>query len=264
MLEIAEFLKVGEWIGGWTVVVLSIIALWRWVIKSLVEKWFQSKLDLQKQEIGSALNVQKEISRQKIEFEKVKLERVLPLLEEINGIINEHRMMHSNFVSAIRKKGGIPNDFEDKRLELDIKFVKALPAIAIYLPKELRALLYQLRSIVSCCFWNEPLKIYYLLLEEGTINSVSDVCSHKNNLYSDLRDCFYDMCNKYLGLSTADESYEEILFRHNFSENIEPTNLNPAKMFFWRFLLIPEYVHPVERDQAIKAIKKAYNVKITG
>lgn len=112
MLEVSKFLNLGEW----TVAVLSIVALWHWVIKALAEKWFQYKLDLKKQEISTALHIQKEISRQKVEFEKVKLERVLPRLEGISTVINEHRMMHSNFVSTIYSKSGIPNNFDARNI----------------------------------------------------------------------------------------------------------------------------------------------------
>lgn len=256
MIEIIKFLNIGEW----AVAVLIIVSLWKWVVKSLVEKWFQNKLDLQKQAVGSALQIQKDLAIKKAEFEKIKLERVLLLLEEINTVASEHKMMQNTHSSLIVNKGGLPESFEAQRVLLDTKMITALSSIAIYLPVELRSLVNQLRKIISCS-WKEPLQTYYLLLEKGTINCVSDVCSQPNDLYNDLLDCFYDMCNKYLGLVVTDESYKDILKRHKFSDSIKPISPNPAQHFLWQYLLLHEYVSIAERSEVIANIEKAYEIE---
>lgn len=101
MIEVIEFLNLGEW----AVVVLSVVVMWHWVVKGLVEKWFQNKLDFQKHKVGSALQIQKGMAVRKAEFEKVKLDRVLPLLEDTNSVISEHKLMNNLYVSWIVNKG---------------------------------------------------------------------------------------------------------------------------------------------------------------
>ncbi len=255
MIEVIEYLNLGEW----AVMVLSIVVLWRWVVKSLVEKWFQNKLDLQKQEVVSTLQIQKDIAIRNAEFQKVKLERVLPLLEDINSVISEHKLMNNSYVSWIANKAGIPEDFERKRVSLDGRLLKSLYSAEIYLPIQFRALIRQIRKIVSCS-WKDPLPIYYLLFEKGAFICVMDVCNDSNDLYSDLLNCFYDMCNKYLGISKCEESYSEILNRHRFSNDINPIDPNPAQSFLWKFILVHEYVNGDERLEAIRGIERAYKV----
>lgn len=253
MIEVIEFLNLGEW----AVVVLSVVLLWHWVVKGLVEKWFQNKLDLQKQEIGSALQIQKDIAIRKAEFQKVKLERVLPLLEDMNSVISEHKLMNNSYSSWVANQGGIPEDFEKKRVDLDRRLLKSLYSAEIYLPNQLRAVIRRIRMIVSCS-WKDPLSTYHLLLEKGTVNCVTDVCNDANDLYSDLLNCFYDMCNKYLGISEYEESYNDILNRYSFSNDINPIDPNPAQSFLWKFILLHEYVSGEERSEVIMDIERAY------
>lgn len=256
MLEIVKFLNLGEW----TITVLTAIAIWKWILKGLAEKWFQNRLDLQKQEISSALQIQKDLVLQKAEFEKVKLERVLPLLEQINGVVSEHKMMHNTYVSMILNKGGLPSEFEAKRVKLDEEIINSLSSIAIYLPAEFRGLVYQLRKVVSCS-WREPLQTYYLLLEKGGKKCVVDICSQPNDLYNTLIDCFYDMCNKYLGICDAEITYVNLMKRHGFNELIEPLELNSAQNFMWKYLLLHEYVSINDRSEIIGLIEQEYNEK---
>ena len=71
----------------WATVLAFITALWKFVLKSAFEIWWKNKLEEQKQEVGNALSIQRDLTLKKIEFEQIKLERVLPLLEEINSAI---------------------------------------------------------------------------------------------------------------------------------------------------------------------------------
>ncbi|WP_156146703.1 hypothetical protein [Salinivibrio sp. KP-1] len=55
MLEIIQKLNLGEW----TTFVVIVFILWKLIVKSLVDGWFKNRLDLQKQEVGNALQIQK-------------------------------------------------------------------------------------------------------------------------------------------------------------------------------------------------------------
>ncbi|WP_394167497.1 hypothetical protein [Photobacterium piscicola] len=258
MLETIKFLNLGEW----AISVVAAIAIWKWILKGLAEKWFQNRLDLQKQEVNTALQIQKDLALQQAEFEKVKLERVLPILEQFNGAIFEHKMMYNTYVSLIINKGGILPDFESKRVKLDEEVIESLASIAIYLPPEFRGLVYQLRKAVSCS-WRDPLQTYYLLLEKGGIKCVVDVCAPSNDLYSDLVDCFYDMCNKYLGISNHEQTYASLLKCHGFidCEFLEPTNLNAAQNFVWKYILFHEYFGINEHAEVLGLIEQEYKAE---
>ncbi|GEN26083.1 hypothetical protein HCU01_40320 [Halomonas cupida] len=93
MIDVLDFLNLGKWAA----VVLVVVVLWRWVFKDFSEKWFQNKLDLRKQEVESALQIQKDIAIREAEFQKIKLERVLPLLETMNSVISEHKLMNNSY-----------------------------------------------------------------------------------------------------------------------------------------------------------------------
>lgn len=253
MIDVLDFLNLGKWAA----VVLVIVVLWRWVFKDFSEKWFQNKLDLRKQEVESALQIQKDIAIREAEFQKIKLERVLPLLETMNSVISEHKLMNNSYASWIANKAGIPEDFEKKRVDLDGQLLKSLYASDIYLPNQLREVVRQIRKIVSCS-WKDPSSIYYLLLEKGGVSCVYDVCNDANDVYGDLLNCFYDMCNKYLGANGDDQSYTEILNRHGFSSDVKPTSQNSAKRFLWNYILVHEYVSGEERSEALAQIEREY------
>jgi hypothetical protein len=255
MIEVIKFLNLGEW----TIGVLSVVVIWHWVVKDLAGKWFQNKLDLKKQEIGTTLGIQKDIAIRKAEFEKVKLDRALPLLEEINSVIFEHKLMNNSYISWVANKASIPDEFENHRLSLDKRILNSICSADIYLPRQIRSVIHQIRKIVSCS-WKEPTTIYYLLFNNGTLNSIRDVCNDSNDLYADLINCFYEMCNKYLGISDCEESYSDILRRFNFSDEATPLNPNPAQRFLWNCILVHEYVSSDEKSEAIIGIEQAYNM----
>jgi len=254
MIEVIKELNLGEW----AVAVLVISALWRWVLKGFVEKWFQHNLSLKSKEIEFLLKTQQDITVRNAEFEKVKLEKALPLLESLSSVISEHKRMNNSYMSWIINKGGMPGNFEEKRVELDGKLLDSLSSAEIYFPNEHRHVTRQIRKIVSCS-WRDPSQIYYQLLDIGTYDSVADVCSDTNDIYQDLLSCFYDMCNKYTGTSECNESYKEILLRHNFSSDVKPIEVNPAQNFLWRHILLHEYTNRADKEKAIEEVKNEYS-----
>lgn len=251
MLEIIKSLHLGEW--ATFVVVASL--LWKFVIKSFVDSWFKNKLEMHKQEVGLALQLQKDLVLKQAEFEKIKLERVLPLLEGVNGSLSEHKMMFNSYVSYIINKGGLPEKLEALRLEQDTKIISNISSLAIYLPEEFRALVYQLRKVISCS-WHQPIVIYRIL---HSFNAAQQVPLAAQDLYIDLVECFYSMCNKYLGLGNESLTYMEILNAHNLDHEASTTKLDPVNQLAYKFILLHEYFGSSEKSEAQAKVENLFN-----
>ncbi|WP_157670351.1 hypothetical protein [Chitinibacter sp. GC72] len=156
----------------WATALAFIVGLWKFALKSAFEIWWKNKLEQQTQEVGNALSIQKDLTLKQVEFEQVKLERVLPLLEEINGAITEHNLMFNTYVQAIANNIPYPGELEDLRLEQDKKMVYTLSKISIYIPSEFRTLLYQIRKIISCS-WNDAEVVCGVLRSCGSSSEIS-------------------------------------------------------------------------------------------
>lgn len=227
-------------------ILVFITGLWRFVFKSAFEIWWKNKLEQQKQEIENALSIQKDLALKKAEFEKVKLERVLPLLEEINSSIIEHNLMFNNYTHAIANKISYSEELEQIRLEQDEKMVSSLSKISIYIPSEFRVLLYQLRKVMSCS-WQDATLVNRVLRNYG---SSSEIAFAAQNLYSELVDCYYSMCSEYISSTSRPTTFSEILESHHLDQAATTNRPDPANQLAWKFILLPEYYDSGEKVAA--------------
>jgi len=250
MLEIAKELNLGQW----ATFVIVVAVLWKTVFKSLVESWFKNRLDLQKQELGNALQIQKDVALKQAEFEKVKLERVLPLFEKINAAISEHRMIFSTYISYVNNKAEFPKDLESQRLENDKKMIEAISALSIYLPDEFRRLVYRLRMVVSC--YMRDSKIMATTLRD--LGGGGRVPPLAQDLYAELIDCFHSMCAKYLGISGAEKTYSEILSQYYLDEKAQTTRKDPENDLAYKFLLLHEFFSSGQQVDAQDRVESLY------
>jgi hypothetical protein len=230
----------------WATVLAFITGLWKFVLKSAFEIWWKNKLEQQKQEVGNALSIQKELTLKNAEFEKVKLERVLPLLEKINSAISEHNLMFNTYAHAIANNMSYPERLEGLRLEQDKKMVSALSKISIYIPSEFRALLYQLRRVMSCS-WRDAERACGVLRSCG---SSSEIAFAAQELYSELINCYYSMCSEYISSTSSPIALSEILTSHQLDQAARTNRLDPANQLAWKFLLLPEYYSSNEQVAA--------------
>lgn len=230
----------------WAMVLAFITSLWKFVLKSAFEIWWRNKLEQQKQEIGNALSIQKELTLKKAEFEKVKLERVLPLLEEINSSIIEHNLMFNTYAYSIANNASCPEKLEELRLEQDKKMVSTLSKISIYIPSEFRVLLQQLRKVMSCS-WHDTELVSSVLRSCG---SSSEIAFAAQELYSELVDCYYSMCSEYISSTSRPTTFSEILTSHQLDQAATTNRLDPVNQLAWKFLLLPEYYGSSEKVTA--------------
>lgn len=241
-MEIINKLNLVEW----ATVLAFITGLWKFVLKSAFEIWWKNKLEQQKQEIGNALSIQKELTLKKAEFKKVKLERVLPLLEEINSSIIEHNLMFNTYAYAIANNASYPEKLEELRLEQDKKMVSTLSKISIYIPSEFRVLLHQLRKVMSCS-WHDTTLVSSVLRSCG---SSSEIAFAAQDLYSELVDCYYSMCSEYISSTSRPTTFSEILTSHKLDQAATTNRLDPVNQLAWKFLLLPEYYGSSEKVTA--------------
>jgi hypothetical protein len=253
MLELIKALQFEKW----AVPIVFVILLWQYVLKSAFELWLKHQSEMQKQQIGNTLAIQKELVIKQTEFETVKLERVLPLLEEINGTILKHNMMFRTYTSAIVNKSGYPDNMEALRLEQDEKIIKAISSISIYIPSEFRILLYKIRRVISCS-WDDSLRMYRVLREIGNTEEVPFAAQA---LYSDLVNCYYEMCNNYIGIGDKAQNYSDILSNHNLNSDVVTTKTDPINQLAWKFILLPEYYGDNNIIEAQYNLEEFYKIK---
>ncbi|HHF0488950.1 TPA: hypothetical protein ACPHTX_004344 [Vibrio antiquarius] len=251
MLEIIDRLNLGEW--ATLVIVVSI--LWKTVFKSLVDSWFKNRLELQKQEVGNALQIQKDIALKQAEFEKVKLERVLPLFEAVNSAISEHKMVFSTYMHYVVNRCGSSERLEEERLKCDEKMIAAISSLSIYLPDDFRIVVYRLRTVVSC-YTRDPQTTANTLRSFGAGKTIPPLAQ---DLYKDLTDCFHSMCAKYLGISDEDKSYSDLLSKYSLDSEAKTTKIDPENALAYKFLLLHEYYGSGEQVDAQLAVEQLYN-----
>lgn len=250
MIEYIKYLNLGEW----AISIVAICLLWRFVIKSFLEFWFKSRLDIQKQEAKQALDVQRDVILRDIEFEKIKLERVLPLIEKINGTIYEHRMLYNSYINLIANKGEWPKSWEEERVKLDKQIIESISAIGIYVPDEFRKLLLQIRIVVSCYFQN-ALTSYRVIQALGPVDDVLDATL---DLYRDLNDCFQELASKYISTDETSINYVEILAKYNLDKNARTTRSAEAYVLAYRYFLVHEIFGSGEIVEAQNAYEASF------
>ncbi|WP_274878001.1 hypothetical protein [Vibrio harveyi] len=250
MLEIIEKLNLGEW----ATFVFVVVVLWKFVVKSLVDSWFKSRLDLQKQEVGHALQMQKELVLKQAEFEKIKLERVLPLFEEINAAVSEHKMVFNTYIYYVINKYGSTDKLEEERLKCDERIINAISSLGIYLPDEFRKVICRLRMVVSCCS-RDPAETAKVLRSFGAGKSIPPLAI---NLYEELINCFHSMSAKYLGIANQDKSYQDILSEHNLDSDVKTTHNDVENELAYKFLLLHEYFGSGEQLEAQSKVEELY------
>lgn len=238
----------------WATVLAFITGLWRFVLKSAFEIWWKNKLDEQKQEVGNAFSIQRDLTLKKVEFEQVKLERVLPLLEEINSAISEHNLMFNTYAHAIANNMSYPERLEELRLEQDKKMVCALSKISIYIPSEFRALLYQIRRVISCSWRDAELACGVL----RSCGSSSEIAFAAQDLYSELIDCYYSMCSEYINSDSKPKALSETLTSHQLDQGAKTNRFDPINQLAWKFLVLPEYYGSNEQVVAQNQYEQLY------
>ena len=228
-------------LGKWTVF-LGVI--WKFLVEPTFKSW---------------LEIKKDIAIKNSEFEKEKLNRVIPKLQDINNAFLNHQMMFRTYSDAIKNKNGIPKCLEKSRLEQDEIIIEAISNIAIYLPSEFRILLYRIRTIISCS-WHDPLVINRVLRDIGNAIEVPSIAMSS---YYDLSDCFYSMCSKYIGTSNSKKSYKDILYDHGFDKNAVIRKKDPKRNLAWKFILLHEHYGSNQILEAQDKLEKLYNRKST-
>ena len=249
-----EFLKSLKELGAFATILLGCYLAWKFILSSMFEIWLKNKLEIRKQELSIALSLEKETAVKMAEFEIVKLNRVLPLLEATNSSIQSHKMMYFNYLNSILNKGGIADSLESERLKIDKDLTKTIFELSIYLPNEFRKLLYTIRCVVSCS-WIEPLKLNRVLREIGGARDVLDAA---NSLYTDLTDCFFNMSAKYVGSTENAGSYSDILKEYNLDDMASTTRQGAINQLAWKFILLPEYHGSSEIMAAQAEVEKKY------
>lgn len=232
---ILEFVKEHR-LGDWVTFLAIATGLWKFVLKSAFELFLKNRLDQRKQEIGNALAIQKELTLKQAEFEKVKLERALPLLEEVNGTISNHSMMFHTYTTALANRMSYSEKLEGLRLEQDKKIIVSISKAAIYIPEEFRNLLIKIRRVISCSFHDSETMCRVL----RDIGNNTEVAFAALDLHTDLVNCFYSMCDKYIGLGKQETSYSEILTAHNLDNEVNTTKTDPINQLAWKFIVLSE------------------------
>jgi hypothetical protein len=242
MIDTINALELGKWA---TIVVVAYL-LWRLIFKKAYELWLKNNFNKRQDENIQTLKTQSDIVMKKLEFEMIKLNRLSPIIEEINNAITNYSMLHGNYLLYIDNKYPLPANFEEKRLKQDKIIIKQIAKISLYVPEEYSLLLWRIRKIMSCS-WLDPIEVNQTLRTCGNLQAFTNEARiMKQNLIH----CFYDMSRKILGLSNDLSGFPEILSKHHLNNTIEPIDINPMSNLAWKQILLPEYYDDDDKLQA--------------
>lgn len=237
---------------------LGIGAVCGFIFSQLISPWYKgyitNKFENDKSKKNHDLQLERELLYKEIEFEKIKLERVLPELEKINKLMYQHRITFNTHLFWIINKCGETKDIEAERVEMDGQLIEAITKISIYIPQEMRALLITYRKIVSCS-WGDPNVLYNIFSETGQIE---EVLSGAHDIYDDITSAFYEMTKNFLGLLKFDTDYKEIIKASQLkieSNLIYSLRKQPTHLVALKWLILHEYYGSHEKIKVLDALK---------
>ena len=225
-------------LGYGSIIIGAVVLIWKQILQPIYNRYLDFKLEKAKSHEKSILDAQDKVLSKRLELETIKLNRVLPLLEEINLLIATHRMMFTTFVSTCIDNGCLREDFEKARLELDTKIIDAIYKISIYLPTEIRILLTEIRLIISCS-WKEPKTVHGNI--RASVFNKKEITIRSSALYAKYHECLYDMISNYCFIGDKDISYNEILKKYGFNEGGQIEDEELIDKFIRMYLLFHEY-----------------------
>lgn len=240
-------------------VTIAIIWLWKPVLQPIFNKLLEVKLEKYKMEIQLTLNQQTEIMSRKLELEIVKLNKVIPILEDINVIITTHKSMFQSYMHSVINNGKVRENFENQRFELDKELFNKISKVSIYLPKEMRIILYEIRKIVSCS-WLDTSTMYHII---RTLKlDRKEVAEKTLDIYGAYTSCFYDMFSIYCSLDNRKKDYKEVMIENGLDENGKFISEDLVYKFVETHFLFHEYISSNEMLEIQSQIESSNNLDI--
>lgn len=220
------------------------------------KEFISHKFEKNKNQDNHNLQLERELLYKDLEFEKIKLERVLPELENINNILYEHRMMFNTYLYWIINKCGNTKEIEEERVELDKKIIISLSKVSLYIPMEFRLLINSYRKLISCS-WISTQTVSNTLRETGEIEKI---LSSAHDLYDDISAAFYEMNKNFLGLVKKTDDYSLILT--NLKLKLENSQIKTLRedieyQIAWKTILFHEYYGSAEKLELLEKVKQS-------
>lgn len=227
------------------------------VLNSLFLPWYKDflsqKFEKNKNEDNHNLQLERELLYKDLEFEKIKLERVLPELENINNVLYEHTMMFNTYINWILNKHGDCKKIEAERVELDEKIILSLSKVSLYIPSDFRALINSYRKLVSCS-WTAIEPVSNTLRDTGEIEKI---LNSAHDLYDDISLAFYEMSKIFLGLVKGVDDYSAILASSKLrlhDNQIRTLRIGVEYEIAWKMILFHEYYGSAEKIELLEKI----------
>ena len=237
-------------LGYSSITSLIIIIVAKFVIKPIFDSYLSNQVEMNKLDkqlendkekliIQNELDYQAKLNESKLEYETYKKDKVLPKIEKISEIIIQHKMQYNTYINCIMNRGGLPNNFEQQRLELDTNMIESKDKILFYLPKELRDFLNKSRVLISVS-WSSPINLSNTF---RTFNGIytKDVCNACSDIYSKRINCFYDLIEEYLKVTYQEKNYLKILNEHGFNEYGDYIEKNVIDEIAMKYIMLHEY-----------------------
>ncbi|MBG9716495.1 hypothetical protein [Bacillus cereus] len=213
----------------------------------------QSRFKIAEMHEQAKINFDDRIHTTKLEMETVKLNKVLPILEELNKNIVKHKIMYNTYVNWILNKGRLRKGYEDERVEIDGKVIDLINQVAIYLPREMRTILYSMRTIISVS-WKEPEVLHNIIIQDGL--ELKDVGRKAIDLYNLYTECFYEMVSVYCRIKNEEVVYSDILQKHNFDEKGRLIASDFMSRFVKAYILLHEFTPSEEYTELMDELKR--------
>jgi hypothetical protein len=220
--------------SGPSVLLLAACIFWG---KNLIEYFFKETVELKKQELNQEfekfkltiknqeddyrhrLEMEKNYTLNKYQIENIKVNRVLPIVEEFSENIKLKRVLFGTYLNVLLNKGN-PENYENKRIEIHTKLLELSGKVDIYIPFELKKIMDRLILLVSNSFHDGNefdsnfLQVYQIENKEVLFHD----CLSYLKIYWE---AYYEMISLYIQefsiKSKGDERIVAILGKHKIN-----------------------------------------------
>lgn len=189
-------------------ITLGLLLLWKCILNPAYSSYLEYKSEKEKMHEAVILDAQTKAVSTNYEFVATKLQRALPLLEDISLEFANYIMMFNSYLLCVSNNGIFDKKHESERLDIDSRLIEKIYKVSIYLPKELRVLLNQMRKIVSCS-WKDS-QIVSNIIRESKFNK-NEVTNLASDVLIKYNNCFYDLVKLFCSITKDKETYSDIL-----------------------------------------------------
>lgn len=188
------------------------------------EQEYKHRLDLELAKFNQESQKETNFTLNKYQIESIKINRVLPNLEEFSENVKQMHVLFNSYINALENRVDYSSK-ENARVDIHIKMLAISGKIDIYIPYELRKIINRMILLISNSFMDG--RIFSEIYKQEIVDKPRAVFLAECQKYlSHYRNAYYEIVGLYVQefsiLSRGDKRIEQILEINK----IEPKEFN--------------------------------------